>query len=72
MNKEKLLTKIDQVISQLTLEEKIKMIHGAGLFETGAVERMNIPPLKMSDGPMGVGTNLKRTPGFRQDMMTIM
>ncbi len=60
MNKEKLLTKIDQVISQLTLEEKIKMIHGAGLFETGAVERMNIPPLKMSDGPMGVRNEFKK------------
>lgn len=46
--------KIDAVLGALTLEEKIKMIHGAGLFRTGAVERLNIPPLKMSDGPMGV------------------
>ena len=60
MNKEKLLTKIDQVISHLTLEALIKMIHGAGLFETGAVERMNIPPLKMSDGPMGVRNEFEK------------
>lgn len=46
--------KIDVVLGLLTLEEKIKMIHGAGLFQTGAVERLNIPPVKMSDGPMGV------------------
>lgn len=46
--------KIDAVLGALTLEEKIKMIHGAGLFRTGAVERLNIPSLKMSDGPMGV------------------
>lgn len=46
--------KIDVVLGLLTLEEKIKMIHGVGLFQTGAVERLNIPPVKMSDGPMGV------------------
>lgn len=47
-------SRIDKVLRALTLEEKIKMIHGAGLFQTGAVERLNIPPVKMSDGPMGV------------------
>ena len=30
------------------------MCHGNGLFRTGGVERLNIPPVKMSDGPMGV------------------
>lgn len=38
----------------LTLEEKIGLIHGAGLFQTKGVPRLNILPLKMSDGPMGV------------------
>ena len=46
--------KIDLLIEQLTIEEKIAMVHGAGLFRTGAVERLGIPPLFMSDGPMGV------------------
>ena len=46
--------KIDQLVNELTLEEKIKMIHGAGLFRTGAVERLGIPPIVMSDGPTGV------------------
>lgn len=46
--------KIEELLSQLTLEEKIAMIHGAGLFRTGAVERLGIPSLFMSDGPMGV------------------
>lgn len=45
---------ICDIISRLTLEEKISMIHGAGLFRTGSVERMDIPSLYMSDGPMGV------------------
>ena len=30
------------------------MIHGKGLFETKGVERLGIPPLKLSDGPMGL------------------
>lgn len=42
------------LLGQLTLEEKIGMIHGAGLFRTAGVERLGIPPLVMSDGPMGV------------------
>ena len=46
--------KIEELLSQLTLDEKIGMIHGNGLFRTEGVERLQIPPLKMSDGPMGV------------------
>ncbi len=45
---------IDELLSQLTLEEKISMIHGNGLFRTKAVERLGIPRLVTSDGPMGV------------------
>ena len=45
---------IESLIGQLTLEEKIGMIHGDGLFRTKGVERLGIPPLTFSDGPMGV------------------
>lgn len=45
---------IDNLLNELTLEEKVGMIHGSGLFRTKGVERFNIPPVKMSDGPMGV------------------
>ena len=50
----KIEEKIEEIISKLTLEEKSDMCHGNGLFRTGGVERLNIPPVKMSDGPMGV------------------
>lgn len=50
MNEER----IEELISKLTLEEKVGMCHGRGLFRTEGVERLGIPPLKMSDGPMGV------------------
>ena len=44
----------EEILKQLTLDEKIGMIHGAQLFQTAGVKRLGIPPLKMSDGPMGV------------------
>ena len=48
------MTYHSSLIQELTLEEKIQIIHAAGLFRTGAVERLGIPSLKMSDGPSGV------------------
>ncbi len=45
---------IEEVLSRLTLEEKVGMIHGDGFFRTKAVERLGIPSLVTSDGPMGV------------------
>ena len=55
-NKEekKLRKEAEELMHQLTLEEKIGMIHGAQLFCTAPVERLGIPALVMSDGPMGV------------------
>lgn len=47
-------TYIEELLAQLTLEEKIGMIHGATLFHTAEVERLGIPALHMSDGPCGV------------------
>lgn len=42
------------LLGELTLDEKIDMIHGAGLFRTEGVPRLGIPPFRMDDGPMGV------------------
>lgn len=50
----KIESQIEKLVKKLTLDEKIAMVHGAGLFRTGAVERLDIPALKCSDGPMGV------------------
>lgn len=53
------------IISKLTLEEKIAMIHAAGLFRSGAVKRLNIPSLVMSDGQAEFVRNLKMTVGHQ-------
>lgn len=45
---------IEKLIKKLTLNEKISMIHGATLFKSGAVDRLGIPEIVTSDGPMGV------------------
>lgn len=51
---EEIRQQAEALTKQLKLEEKIGMIHGAQLFQTKGVERLGIPPVKMSDGPMGV------------------
>jgi beta-glucosidase len=47
-------SRIDSLISQMTLEEKISMIHANTSFTSGGVKRLGIPELSMSDGPHGV------------------
>lgn len=51
---QKLQVKVDSLLNQLTLDEKITMIHASTKFSTGAVPRLGIPSLRMSDGPCGV------------------
>src|SRR5450756_1233369 len=46
--------KINEQIKQMTLEEKVGMIHASSSFTSGGVKRLNIPELTMSDGPHGV------------------
>lgn len=50
----KTLEKIEFLISELTLEEKLGMLHGDNVYDTKGVERLGIPPFHFSDGPMGV------------------
>ncbi|WP_041294172.1 beta-glucosidase [Ignavibacterium album] len=45
--------RIEELLNQLTLEEKIDLLGGTG-FETKPIERLGIPPLNMCDGPLGV------------------
>ena len=52
--------KIDSLIFQMTLEEKIGMLHGNSMFSTGGVKRLGIPELKMADGPLGVREEISR------------
>jgi beta-glucosidase len=46
--------RVDSILSKMTLEEKIEIIGGINDFFTRPIPRLEIPALKMSDGPMGV------------------
>ncbi len=46
--------RIEKIISQLTLEEKVSLCHGRSWMEAGEVKRLGIGQLKMADGPQGV------------------
>ncbi|MFD2162867.1 glycoside hydrolase family 3 C-terminal domain-containing protein [Paradesertivirga mongoliensis] len=47
-------SKIAGLLKQMTLDEKIAMIHGNSSFTSAGVSRLGIPELTMSDGPHGV------------------
>src|SRR5680860_332875 len=53
-------TTIDSLIAQMTIEEKIGMLHGNSMFTSGGVERLGIPELKMVDGPLGIREEISR------------
>ncbi len=42
------------LLSRLTVEEKVGMVHGKSVFAAEGVPRLGIPDLWMDDGPMGV------------------
>jgi len=45
--------RIESLIAQMTLEEKVSLCAGTGMWHTAAVERLGIPPVKVTDGPNG-------------------
>lgn len=62
--------KVDRLLSQLTLEEKINLIHGgaeavpSGVGQAGTwpgVPRLGIPSLRFTDGPPGISVNVWST-----------
>lgn len=45
---------IDQLIRDLTLEEKASLVSGGDFWNTASIERLNIPSIMMTDGPHGL------------------
>jgi len=47
------MDKIDALVKELTLEEKVSILSGSDAWHTTPVERLSIPRVKMTDGPNG-------------------
>ena len=61
---------VEALLSEMTLEEKVAQMagntplqgpYGSQLWNVPGVERLGVPPFKMSDGPRGVGVGEGRT-----------
>lgn len=45
---------IDELVSKLTIEEKIRLLGAPNWWNTNKIERLDVPSVRMSDGPNGV------------------
>lgn len=52
---------IDGIISQMTIEEKVKMLHARFMFVSAGVDRLGIADIKYADGPFGIREELQPT-----------
>ncbi len=49
--------RVEALLQQMTLREKVSLLSGKNTWQTVAIERLGIPSLTMTDGPHGVRAN---------------
>ncbi|MEY3805704.1 MAG: hypothetical protein RIR69_516 [Actinomycetota bacterium] len=47
-------TRVEKILDELTLEEKVSLLAGSNMWNTVPIPRVNVPKLRVSDGPAGV------------------
>ncbi|MDQ3819771.1 MAG: hypothetical protein M3362_19140, partial [Acidobacteriota bacterium] len=46
--------RVEEILNRMTLEEKVDMLGGVDGFFIRDIPRLNLPRLRMADGPIGV------------------
>ena len=50
-------TRVEDLLGRLTLNEKVALMAGSAAFTMHGVERLGVPPVRVTDGPTGVRSN---------------
>ena len=53
-------SKINLIIKDMSLDEKIAMLHGNGMFSSAGIKRLGISEIKYTDGPFGIREELEK------------
>ncbi|MCP4760646.1 MAG: glycosyl hydrolase [archaeon] len=58
---EDLEVRVEDLLSKLTLDEKILLLRGRDAWTANPIERLNIPAFGMTDGPLGVANHSSKS-----------
>ena len=56
-----LLKKADDILKEMTINEKISLLSGKGAYNTQNIDRLGLTQLELWDGPNGVRSNSNET-----------